>query len=358
MKKIILDARKLNDYGIGEYIKTLFPAIATSENFDTRIILNKNSNSISKVFGGLHKDKIIYSKYSNYTIGEHFEIPRKVSSIKDFYYFSPHYLFPYFLKNKLIVTIHDLIHFKFPSYFKPGIKVILAKQFIKKIKNSDSLVFTVSENSKTDLIEMFDFKKENIRVIFNGISDIFFKYKKGANPKPFPYIMYAGNFKPHKNLIILLRAFKQISEKYRDIRLVLAGVNSSKTLYGLINDLNISDKVIPTGYIPVQDLIDLLDFSELFVFPSLYEGFGLPPIEAMARGKAVISTRCGSLGEVLGDASVYFDQHSDQDLSNKIEQLLTDSNLKYEFESKGRTHAKKYTTKSMVESYLSQLRRI
>jgi len=358
MKKIILDARKLSDYGIGEYINVLFSAIANSEIFDTRIVLNENIGSIPNIFSGLDKERFIYTKYNNYTIGEHYDIPRKVSSIIDFHYFSPHYLFPYFLKNKLIVTIHDLIHFKFPNYFKPGIKIMLAKQFINKIKNSDSLIFTVSKNSKKDLIEMFDFNEEDIKVIYNGLSDIFFKYKKGVNPKPYRYIMYAGNFKAHKNLKILFQAFGQIADKYNDIKLILAGVNKSKALFELTDKLKISDKVIPTGYIPTQELIDLLDFSEMFIFPSLYEGFGLPPIEAMARSKAVISTKCGSLGEVLGNAALYFDHNSHQDLAYQIEKLLLDSNLKSEFEAKGQIHAGRYTTKKMVESYLNQLGRI
>ncbi|MCK5005284.1 MAG: hypothetical protein KAS21_09360, partial [Candidatus Aminicenantes bacterium] len=135
MKKIILDARKLNDYGIGEYIKNLFPSIKNSENFESKIIFSNEEIINPNLFGELAGDDVIRVRSPNYSLKEHFEIPKAVSEMPDYYYFSPHYVFPYFLKNKLIITIHDLIHFKFPQYFKPGIKVEIAKKFIKKIKN-------------------------------------------------------------------------------------------------------------------------------------------------------------------------------------------------------------------------------
>lgn len=358
MKKIILDARKLNDYGIGEYIKNLFPSILNSENFESKIIISNEENINPNLFGELDHNDIIKVRSPNYSLREHFEIPKAVSQFSDYYYFSPHYVFPYFLKNRLIITIHDLIHFKFPQYFKPGIKVKIAGKFIKKIKNSGSKVFTVSENSRNDLVDIFGFEESSINVIHNGLPDIFFNFKKGANPKPFPYIMYTGNFKPHKNLEALLKAFRIINEKFPSLRLVLAGVEKNKELFRITEKYGITNKIIPTGYIQVEELLNLLDFSEFFVFPSLYEGFGFPPLEAMSRKKAVISTRCGSLGEVLEDSALYFDPASHDELVLKIEKLLTDTSLRSEYEEKGYLHSTKFTMKKMVSQYLDHLKNL
>lgn len=355
MTKIILDARKLNDYGIGEYIKSLFPAIINSDKFESKLIFPDNSDLNQEKFMEFANAGIIKAKSVNYSIREHFEIPNAVSSLKDHYYFSPHYIFPWFLKNKLIVTIHDLIHFKFPQYFKPGIKVEIARKFINKIKNSGTKVFTVSENSKRDLMDIFRFEDNSINVIHNGLPDIFFKFKRGANPKPFPYIMYTGNFKPHKNLDVLFNAFGSITERFPSLRLVLAGVEMGRELLSSTGKYGISDKVTATGYIPVEELINLLDFSELFVFPSLYEGFGFPPLEAMSRKKATISTRCGSLNEVLGDGVLYFDPDSPDELAFKIEKLLSDTILRSEYEEKGYLRSAEFTMERMVSKYLKLL---
>ena len=358
MKKIILDARKVNDYGIGEYIQTLFPAIIKSDNFEYKVLINDNSATGEKFFDKLPEAHVIEVKSHNYSFREHNEIPNVVKGLDDFLYFSPHYIFPYFLKNKLIVTIHDLIHFKFPQYFKPGIKVGFAKRFILKIKNSDTKVFTVSENSKKDLIEMFGFSDNSIKVIHNGIREIFFRYKKGANPKPFPYIMYTGNFKPHKNIDVMLNAFSILSEKHPSLRLVLAGVEKSRQLTDITEKYKIRDRVFPSGFIPTEELINLLDFSEFFVFPSLYEGFGFPPLEAMARGKAVISSDRGSLSEVLGDAAVYFNPSSPEELSVKMDKLLTDHTFRNEHEERGRLHSNNYKTERMISEYLKEFSQI
>ncbi len=358
MKKIILDARKLNDYGIGEYIKNLFPSIIKSNNIKAKIIFSNKESIDPNLFGELALNDVIRVKSPNYSLKEHFEIPKAISQFPDYHYFSPHYVFPYFLKNKLIITIHDLIHFKFPQYFKPGIKVEFAKKFIKKIKNSEAKVFTVSENSRNDLVELFGLEYSSISVIHNGLPEIFFRFKKGANPKPFPYIMYTGNFKPHKNLEVLLNAFSIINEKFPSLRLVLAGVEKNKELFRITEKFGITNKVISTGYIMIEELINLLDFSEFFVFPSLYEGFGFPPLEAMSRKKAVISTKCGSLGEILEDHAVYFDPASPDELALKIERLLTDTSLRSEIEEKGYLHSTKFKMEKMVSEYIKQLTNI
>jgi len=357
MSRFILDARKINDYGIGEYIKALFPALIRRDEFDCRVVIKECPES-TRFCEEIDPGRIIHVKSKNYSVSEHREIPGAVKGLSGFHYFSPHYVFPWFLKNRLVVTVHDLIHFKFPHWFRPGIKVEFAKKFIRKIKKSGALVFTVSENSRSDLVELFGFSPDSISVIHNGIPEVFFKYKKGANPKPFPYIMFTGNYKPHKNIQTLLKGFALLGEKYPDLRLVLAGVEKNSHLLSLTDRLGITGRVFPTGFISRSQLIDLLDFSEFFVFPSLYEGFGFPPLEAMARKKAVISTRCGSLGEVLGDAASYFDPGSPEDLSVKMEHLLTGSAFKEELENRGFHRAGHFTLDKMVNRYLDELKKI
>lgn len=351
--KIILDARKSEDYGIGEYIKNLFSEIAISGHFETKVITHMDKDLIK-----IPQEKKIFSEAGNYSFREQFELTRLLKKHKDFFYFSPHYVFPYFLKNRLIVTVHDLIHFKFPEFFKPRVKVKIAKLFIKKIKRDASFIFTVSETTRNDMVEMFGFNENRIKVIYNGLSEDFFNMGKTVIRDNIPYILYTGNLKPHKNIPVLLKAFKKISRDNPEIELVLAGVTKDNILESDLEALNLKSRVKTTGYISREKLIEYIDNSLFFVFPSLYEGFGFPPLEAMARKKAVISSPKGSLSEILGNAALYFDPYSPDDLAEKITQFIKDSRLRKEYEENGFTHSKKFTLKRSVEKYISILKEI
>ncbi len=349
--KLILDARKINDFGIGEYIKNIFVNIAKSEEFQSIIITRNNKGS--NLF---ENNQIINANSLNYSISEHFEIPFKVSKFKEYSYFSPHYIFPWSKINNSIVTVHDLIHFKFPEYFKPKIKTDIAELFIKKIRRSSKIIFTVSENTKKDMIEMFDFTDDQIKVVYNGLNDLYFYYPKGKRPVKEKYILYTGNIKPHKNILALIEAFRIIHGKYKEVKLVLAGAGEKLPEYFLSDD--IEDFLITTGYLDRKLLIDYIDHAEFFVFPSFYEGFGFPPLEAMSRGKAVISSPEGSLKEILGDAALYFNPHSPVELTEKIELFLNNSSLRSDYEAKGRARSEKFRVQTSVNKYIKIIKQL
>ena len=349
MRKIVFDARKADDFGIGEYIKTIFGYISGKGIFENFILYNPDH---PVVFGT--KDTYIPIKSKNYNLTEQFEIPLKTFKKGDFLYFSPHYIFPISMRKKVIVTVHDLIHFKFPDFFKPKIKIKTGEFFLRTIKNNALKIFSVSGNTKTDMIEMFGFREDQISVIYNGINDDFFLKKKKSSPLKNPYLLYTGNIKPHKNISALIEAFRIVSPVYKDLKLVLAGAGEKLPDF-LIHD-DIKESLIITGYLSRSDLINYLDNCEIFIFPSFYEGFGFPPLEAMARGKSVISSPDGSLKEVLGDAPLYFNPYSPEDLSKKIRSVMENKTLRKDLESRGKKRAQKFTLKKSAESYMKELK--
>ncbi len=330
--RLLLDARKIEDYGIGVYIRHVFGGLLEQPFFeDIRVIHLAGKERLA-----VPRQKEIRAHYANYDPREQLEIPWKCRHLKGYYYFSPHYIFPLFLRQRLIVTVHDLIHFKFPAFFKPQVKVEIARFFLRQIKSRAALVFTVSRQTAADLAEMFSIPMDKIRIIYNGVADTFFQTPPFASPYLFPYIIYVGNWKPHKNIITLLQAFRFISTLHPDLRLVLIGLAPRPAVQKEISRLNLNEKCLLLGYLPQPEVIRYLDGACLFVFPSLYEGFGLPPLEAMARGRAVISSPAGSLREVLADAALYFDPTSAEDLAAKIDLLLSDESKRHSYEKKGR----------------------
>jgi glycosyltransferase involved in cell wall biosynthesis len=348
--KIILDARKIEDYGIGTYIQNLFPGIAHSGLFDCRTVHLRGTTHMD-----LPPESYIAVSSKNYDWREHLEIPFKTNRMKDFYYFSPHYVFPLFIKNKLIITVHDLIHFKFPDLFKPAVRVELGKFFMRQVKRRAILVFTVSQTTKQDLQEIFGFEDQRVKVIYNGVSEFFFQRTPQISGFAFPYVLYTGNLKPHKNLPTLLKAFSLVKERFSELRLVLVGVNPDKPFCQLMRDLEIKQRIVIKGYQPQESVIRFLDGAEFFVFPSLYEGFGLPPLEAMARRKAVISSSGGSLSEILGDSALYFRPDSAEELAERISLFMEDRELREDYENRGFEHSAKFRWETTIKEYLGTL---
>ncbi len=348
--KLIFDGRKTDDYGIGTYLKNIFGGLISSGEFAYKFLHLKDSSSPEFL-----KENIINVGSKNYSLFEHLEIPLKIRGLKDYIYFSPHYVFPIFIKNRVIATIHDLIHFKFPEFF-PFYKREIGKIFLKSLQQRGELIFTVSETSKKDIINMFGFNEDRIKVIYNGIAEIFFSAEEQKTSIDFPYILYMGNLKPHKNLGILLKAFSNIKGKYKELKLILIGIKNPKQLKKQVEGLGIENRVIIKGYIEQKEVIKFIDNCLFFVFPSLYEGFGLPPIEVMARGKAVVSSSGGSLKEILKDNAVLFNPQSEEELTTVMENMIIDESLRKEYESKGLKYSENFHWDKFVRQYIDILK--
>jgi len=350
--KIILDSRKIEDYGIGTYIRNIFQGLINSKKFDCRIIHLKGTEYLNAP-----RDKFIESNFKNYNPLEQIEIPVKISGLKDFLYFSPHYIYPLLIKNRLIITIHDLIHFKFSDMF-PAYKVKIASSFIKKIKNRAKIIFTGSKKTKEDLIEYFNFREDNIKVIHYAVSEDFFSMSKRISPIKAPYLLYIGNTKPHKNLKLVFKALSRIKNKYKNLKLVIIGSRDKNSIKKNIINYGIEDMVIVKGFLSVKELISYIDGSLFFVFPSLYEGFGLPPLEAMAREKAVLSSNAGSLKEVLGESALFFNPESLSEFINKLEEMINNKSLRQDYEKKSKEHSKKFKWKKSLKQYIIHLEHV
>jgi len=348
--KILFDTRKIQDFGIGVYIRNLFQGIAQHRDCESRAIHLKGTDYLD-----IPRSSMIEVAAKNYDFREHVEIPWKTRRYKDYCYFSPHYVYPLFISQRLYVTVHDLIHFKFPHLFKPAIRVEVGKYFIRQVRKKADIVFTGSQSTKNDLRELFGFEESRVKVIYYGIAKIFYQQEPQSSLFDFPYLLYMGNLKPHKNLPVLIEAFSLIKDRFPDFRLVLAGVLPDRAFMRALLRMGIEDRVVARGYLAQQELIRFIDGAEFFVFPSLYEGFGFPPLEAMARKKAVISSPGGSLKEILGDNALYFSPASAEDLAEKLTLLIENDRIKKEYETKGFVHSSKFSWDKTLQEYISVL---
>jgi len=317
-----IDARFFGakDRGIGRYVENL---IKNLENID----------NINQYFIFLSKER-----FNDYSPGQsNFKklLFNQIKKIKpDLMHFT-YFKVPIFYRGRFIVTIHDLIVSHVNFLKKIAYKIILCLA----LKGAGKII-AVSEYTKKDIFKHYRVNPEKIKVIYEGVSPA-----RSAKPARLPslarrpgrsfggrgkpYILYVGNDYPHKNLKRLKLAFQKLIEDGLDYQLILV-----------------------TEFVSDKELDNLYKNARLFIFPSLCEGFGLPPLEAMAREVPVVSSNATCLPEVLGDAALYFNPLDINDMADKIKKALTDEDLRKKLIQKGFEQTKKYNWQTMARETL------
>lgn len=270
----------------------------------------------------------------------------------------PHFNVPLFCPARFIVTIHDLILTRFPSArattlapLMYKIKNIGYKLIISSAIKRARKIITVSEFTKNDIVNYFRADPEKIVVTYEGVSDFRDDAVADAGIES-PYLLYVGNAYPHKNLDGLIGVFDKVNKKHPDLKLVLVG--KEDYFYKRIKEsVGNNSSVVFMGYVSDSRLKGLYKKAAAYVFPSLYEGFGLPPLEAMACGCPVASSDKASMPEILGDAALFFNPEDKNDFENKLDLILEDGNLRNELIRKGYDRIKKYNWIDCVKKTLA-----
>lgn len=362
MDKIGIDARKIADYGIGTHINNILTNISALDKEREYFIFCSHEDK-QKLEGLGENFHIIFDESEKYSLHEHFSLSWKIKKLKLNLFHEPHYVLPMFTSCPTIVTIHDLVHLIFPQYLPGRWAYYYARFMLKKAVKKSSRIITVSKCTKIDLIELLSANPEKIRIVYNGIEERFFsrwtsKKLKSTQEKYQlyqPFILYIGNLKPHKNLICLIEAFRLIKEEIEDqLQLIIVGrdVVSYPALMRSAEKLGLRQSVRFLGFIPKDFLPGLYRLAELFVFPSRYEGFGLPPLEAMACGTAVVASNTSSLPEVLNDAAYLTEVSHPSQLAEAIVNVLKSDRLRKKLEKSGPKQAKKFSWKKAAQQII------
>jgi glycosyltransferase involved in cell wall biosynthesis len=369
--RIAIDVRKINDFGIGTYLRNLIrhlPNLDTDNEYHLLCYRRDEEllRSLSTSF------ELAFVKAQNYSLSEHITIPLRLRKIRANLYHAPHYVLPYNTPCRSVVTIHDVIHLLFPQYLPSRFAVHYAKHMIGRALDKAELVMTVSKASKRDLLGFFDVPETKIRVIPNGIDPAM---TLALDPTELDRIkqrfqlhgrtaLFVGNIKPHKNVERVIRAFAKLREdpQFSDLTLIVVGDEISKypSLRRTVERNHVRANVRFFGFVPERTLVGLYRAADVFVFPSLYEGFGLPPLEAMANGTPVVTSKISSLPEVVGDAALTVDPYNVDEIAEAMKSVLVDEALRNRLTELGRAQAKRFVWQDAVSqihaTYLEALR--
>jgi glycosyltransferase involved in cell wall biosynthesis len=356
--RIGIDARKLHDFGIGTYIRNLLRQLARLDRETDFVLLCRPDDAGTLADLG-ENFRAVTETAGNYSIGEQVRIPLALRREGVTLFHAPHYVLPPLVSCRSVVTIHDCIHLMFPQYLPNRFAHVYARASVALAARRATRVLTVSESSKRDILRFVDAPPEKIDVIYNAYDERF-----GIEPREEDvvrvreryqlhdeFVLYAGNVKPHKNLERLIEAFDLVRRRgLGHLRLVLIGDEISKyaALRRAVHKHQLHKYVRFLGYLPEATLAVMYRLAGVFVFPSLYEGFGLPPLEAMASGTPVVTSNVSSLPEVAGDAAVLVDPYEPQAIADGIYRVLTDEALRRNLRNRGVARARQFSWEASV----------
>lgn len=282
-------------------------------------------------------------------------------------FFSPAHYLPRFCPIPSVVTIHDLSYFYYPDEFLKK-DLYLLKNWTKFSIEKARRIIAVSNTTKKDLIKFYNVPEAKIEVIYNGVSPGHSDPERSAswrrvegeesikkyNIKKNQYILYVGTLQPRKNLITLIESFSLFKKQNPGFKLVISGKKGwlYEHIFQRVKELQLDKEVKFVGFIKDEDLVNLYTHAFCFVLPSLYEGFGLPLLEAMCFGCPVISSFTSSLPEVGGDACLYFDPRNSNELAEKLLELSGNRKMRYDLIKKGRERIKLFSWQKCTEETL------
>jgi len=369
MISYVLDARTATNHfpGIGRYVFNLARAMAPLLEGDERLTLLRDPTQPSPwdlaALAG-EKVRVVDVPLSPFALRQQWEIPRLLHHLKADLYHSPYYLMPYWPGASAVVTVYDLIPLFYPQHVSIQAR-LLSRWAMALALRAAAHIIAISQATGRDLLAIYGISPQKVTVIPLAVDPCFYPQSsdevervRGKYALPEDYILYLGSNKPHKNLVRLVEAWAKTLDTSRQfaapwaignlqpmIPLVIAGAWDPRYPQARqrAEELCLGEAIRWLGPVPEADLPALYTGAIPFIFPSLYEGFGLPVLEAMACGTPVICSNTSSLPEVAGDAALLVDPRDVEALAATIKRALTDKNLQEEMRSKGLAQAARFS---------------
>ncbi|HLQ78232.1 MAG TPA: glycosyltransferase family 1 protein [Terriglobia bacterium] len=367
--RIAIDIRKINEFGIGTYIWNLVRNLAVVDTNNEYFLIGSDRNY--QELGPLPASfKQFLQPEGSSMWRDQFSLPLALRKLDADIVHVTHHESPIAVPSKLVVTIHDCVHVMFPPEDASRFQNYRKYVHTRRVVNRANQVIAVSNSTKDDLISLFNLAPSKVSVIHNAL-DSRFTLGPDENPAQVleryqlkdPFILYSGRIRPHKNLHRLIEAFAVLKSELadsgplRNLKLIIIGDELSQHQYLRLTVVRsgVQQDVRFFGFVPYPTLRVFYQSAAMFAFPSLYEGFGLPPLEAMANRTAVLASDTSSLPEVLEDAALLVNPENVFEIARGMKTILLDAAVRQRLIEKGAQQVTKFSwqlaAKRVVETY-------
>ena len=364
---IVIDARRIRDFGIGTYIRNLIPALGAIDDANQYTLVSGPAEAA--LLAGLPENfrHAIYARDDHSNL-DHLAFPIFLRGLSPDLVHIPLNRVPLLMIRPYVVTIHDLANLFYEENVSP-LRMHLRRYRFRRGLLRAKRVIAVSEATRRDVETHLNVPPRSIRTVYNAPDSAFVGHGADRQEQQrimeryqidYPFLLYAGNIRRHKNVPRLVEAFAVVRGQlaahpvYKDLRLVIIGDTISR--YPALRQTVIKSRVEHVvrflGFVPFETLRCFYESAAAFVFPSRYEGFGLPPLEAMACGAPVVTSNVSSLPEVAGDAAVLVNPENVFDIARGIKEALLDETLRAELIHRGRAQAARFSWEKAARQVL------
>lgn len=358
-----IDARKAQDFGIGTYVRNLVQALAGLDRENRYVLFARPQDQ--ELFQDLPETfRVVVESAPVYSLRELAALSLQIVKQRLDLYHATHYVLPWLLPSKVVVTIHDIIHLLYPDFLPNRFAFLYAQRMIGRSLSRGDRIITVSGNTRADLLRYFDVDNRKLEVIYNGVEDL---YRRRVGPEELehwqlalgitpPYLLFVGNPKPHKNLDTVVKAYARARRQAGFTAPLVCVGNRAANEFKIrqrAESLGVGSHVRLLGHVPQEALPAIYQGATLFLYPTLYEGFGLPIVEAMASGLPVITSNTSALKEIGQGYALLVEPLDVGGMADAIARAMTDAELRHDLAERGLRRAEDFRWQEAAAKTLS-----
>jgi glycosyltransferase involved in cell wall biosynthesis len=364
--QVAIDIRRISDFGVGTYIRNIVRALSRLDRENKYYLIGspEKVEEIGLLPPNFHNIAFVESDTS---ARGYFGFRTILGRLNCDLVHIPHlFWLPRALPCPYVVTVHDVLEHMSRTRDHSGVRRLLHFQLTRRVLLGATRVFAVSKFTKSELEKLFSIPARKTEVVYNAIDERFMHGHASEADREliaqryqvtYPFVLYAGRISPHKNLVRIIEAFSALrtelekDDKYPDLKLIIIGDELSKNpdLRRTVIKSGVQNDVRFLGFVPIEVLRILYDLAKVFVFPSLYEGFGLPPLEAMVHGTPVVTSNTSSLPEVVGNAAVLVNPENVFEIMRALHRVLVDQPLREKMKRRSLEQSKRFSWESSAK---------
>jgi glycosyltransferase involved in cell wall biosynthesis len=372
--KIAIDIRRMTEFGVGTYIRNIIRTLGRLDHENHYFLLGSPAKveEIGPLPGNFQTIPLAHPEHTLKGYREFRSALHKIDC--DLVHIPNLFSRPRFLPCPYVMTVHDMLeHMSRPR--QQGVWRWIFFQMTKRVLAGAARIFAVSNFTRNEIEKLFEIPLNHIEVVYNAIDERFLHGHATAADRDliaqryqvsYPFLLYAGRISPHKNVLRLIEAFSALKTElekdqlWPDLKLIIIGddLSGNPDLRRTVVRSGVQNDVRFLGFVPIEVLRIFYDEAKVFVFPSLYEGFGLPPLEAMAHGTPVITSNISSLPEVVGNAAVLVNPENVFEIMRAAHRVLTDRALRDRMKERGYQQAKRFSWEISVRRLLDVYREV